>query len=343
VRGYLGLLVALLLLGVTTPVQAAISLNQLYDTYVCSSYPEVEILDQAEIRLQRFPYLDNGRSSMVEYGELEYYGSGVLGLVNCTPARDGYASLVFFGADGRSRIIHHALPLRVHQPVTLSGWLPPGVGGVMLLLLWDSLPDQEALIGLAVDPNSGLPAIGGVREADWFSRGRPSAYAEPWNDLFRPDFGKAEPVGQADWPWCSARLTAGDQTITKDCAVDFNGMTGLAIDEYGAYGQWRLDWASELTLHCELPSSEDWSAVEMWLYGAAPQIAQAPDLSMLELEINGWPVRFSRWQLVDQVDTQHIAMDLSQYLHGGSNRIRMRLSSFAGSEWLIHGIEVWMY
>jgi hypothetical protein len=343
VKSRLGLVAAWQLLMAITPVHAAVGVSQHYDTYTCGSYPDVAVLERAEAQSQRFPHLDLGRPSEVEYEELEYYGRGVLGLVTCDPAVDGYASLVHYSTDGRSQIFHRALPVRGSQTVTLSGQLPDGVAGVTLLLLWADVPDLDALISMAVDPNSASPAIGGVREAYWFPRRRADSYLEPWADQFRPELGHAELPARAAWPWCSARLTAGYQTVTKDCAIDFSGITSLGIDEYGSYGQWRLDWASELVLYCEMPGSEDWDMAEMWLYGDNPQFAQAPDVSLLELEINGWPVRFPRWQLADREETQHIAIDLSQYLHGGSNRIRMRLSSLAGSEWLIHGIEVWMY
>lgn len=336
-----GLLPIWLLLGALTPARAATSPGQLYDSYICRSYPEIDMLERAEAQTQRFPQLDSGSPSAVNYGELAYHG-GALGLITCTAARDGYASLIYFSSDGRSLVVHYALPVRAGQQVTLSCRLPSGGDGVSLLLLWSQPPDQEALIGLAVDPNSALPQIDGVREVYWLPRVRPALYFAPWSDPLRSTAPKGEPPG-SDWPWCSARLTAGYQTVAKDCAVDFSGLTSLQVDQYGAFGQWRLDWASELTLYCELPSDEDWDGVELWLYGDEPQFGQALDLSLLELEINGWPVRLQRGQYAGGDETKHIALDLSQYLHGGSNRIRLRLSSLAGSEWLIHGIEVWMY
>lgn len=333
-----------LLTTAVAPLHAELSLSQLYETYVCSSFPDVGVLEQPGVAQRHFPDYLAASQTAVEYEEAYYSGGGGgWGFVTCTSDRDGYASLIYFGADGLSRIIHQQLPLRARQPVTLSARLPAGVDGVTLLLLWSEPPDHQALAGLAVDPNASSPVIHGVRESYWLRRARPEAYLEPWRDPLRPlDKGDTARFAAA-WPWCSARMTAGFQTVAKDCAIDFSGLTGLLIDEYGARGQWRLDWGSELTLYCELPVSESWSSAELWLYGNAPLFSGPLDLSVLELEINGWPVRLSPGDFTGTAQTQHIALELRQYLHGGSNRITMRLSSLASSEWLIHGIEVWMY
>jgi hypothetical protein len=131
--------------------------------------------------------------------------------------------------------------------------------------------------------------------------------------------------------------------VTKDCAVDFSGLTGWGMDDYGTYGRWRLDWSSELTIACELPVSESWMSAELLIYCGDSALQQAIDLSELELTINGWPVTPHYFGDIGSFEAQPVALSLSQYLHGGSNRITLGVSSLASSEWLIDGIELWVY
>lgn len=337
----------LVLLGASllavTPARASMTLGQLYDTYAFSSFPDLSQLERPDVRQRRFPDHEAGALTLVEYGEIDYYRTGLLGVITWTAQRNGFAATIYYGSDGFSRIMHQGLPLRAQQQITLSGRLPAGVRGVTLLLLWDEVPDPEVLARLAQAPNDPDLAVPAVREARWLPQRDASVYEEPWRDPFRPLEFWDKATAQEPWPWCSARLTAASLSVCKDCAVEFSGFTGLGYDDFGSYGQWRLDWGSELALYFELPATEDWDDVELLLRGSIPQLGTQVDISMLELEINGWPVRLRRSQLAASADMQHVDLALSQYLHGGSNRIKMRLSSLASSEWLIHGIEVWVY
>jgi len=325
------------------PARASMSLNQLYETYSYSSFPEISVLERPEIRQQRFPDHLTGALSVVEYGEIDYYSYGLLDVITCTTDRDGYATTVYYGTDGYSRIMHQGLALRARQQVTLSGRLPAATRGVTLLLLWNEPPDTDALARLAAVPNDLDLTIAGVREARWLPQRDASIHLEPWRDPFRPDESVDKDAAAAGWPWSSARLFGGLRTVCKDCAVEFTGLTSLGFDDYGSFGQWRLDWGSELVLYCELPVAEGWDGVDLLLIGSVPQFGEPVDLSLLELEINGWPVRLRRSLVTSSSNMQHVTLSLSQYLHGGGNRIKMRLSSLASSEWLIHGIEVWVY
>ena len=318
-------------------------LSQLYETYVWNAYPDIDLLQQSDAQRMKFPDSQSAPALSVEYGEIEYFGHGTLGVLMCTSKRDGHVSVIHYSADGLSRIFHRQLPLYAQQQVTLAGALPSGVAGVTLLLVWQETPDHDSLVALARNPNTIEQPIAGVSESYWFERRSANLYLDPWRDIFRPPSAVPALYAEAGWPWCSARLTSHSQVVAKDCAVDFSGLTEWGMDDYGTFGRWRLDWSSELTLICELPVSESWMSAELLIYSGESLFAPAVDLSELELTINGWPVSPRYSQEFDGFEAQPIALSLSQYLHGGSNRITLGVSSLASREWLIDGIELWVY
>lgn len=337
---------ALLALLIICPCARALALpglSQLYETYAWSSYPDVEVLRQPDTRRMQFPGSTGELQLAAEYGEIEYYGHGTLGVVVLSGTHDGYVSVIHYSSDGWSRIIHRQLPLLAKQQVTLSGALPRGIDGVTLLLFWEDSPDLDALVALARDPNAIDIPVPGVSETHWFMRCAANLYFDPWRDIFRPANSVPELHAEAGWPWCSSRLTSRGTVVAKDCAVSYSGLTDWGMDDYGTYGRWRLDWSSELTLVCELPVSESWMSAAMLIYCGNTAAEQEIDLSALELTINGWPVTPHYLRDFAGLETQPVALSLSQYLRGGSNRITLSVSSLASSEWLIDGIELWVY
>jgi hypothetical protein len=336
---------ALLVLLVACPSVHAVAmsgLSQLYETYAWSTYPDIAMLQQPDAQRMMFPDHTADQHLAVEYGEIENYGFGVLGVLTCTSDRDGYVSMIHYSADGFSRIIHHQLPVYAKHRLTLSGMLPANTDGVTLLLFWNELPDTISLAVLARTPNAISAPITGVRESHWRRRQQPKLYADPWRDRFRPARLLPAFYANAGWPWCSARLTSFSEVVVKDCAVEFNGQTDWSMDEYGTYGQWRLDWGSELTISAELPVSESWISVDLLIY-SGESAERVLDLSALELEINGWPVTPHYATEISFPDVQPVAISLSQYVHAGSNRITLGVSSLASHEWPIDGIEIWVY
>jgi hypothetical protein len=324
------------------PAAALSSLNQLYETYNWNTYPDLAMLQQPEARRMMFPDTTAVPQLAVEYGEIDYYSYGTLGVMVCSSDSDGYVSMIHYSADGFSRIIHHQLPVFAQQEVTLSGRLPVNIDGATLLLFWKQRPDMSALAGLARTPNAIDRPITGVSESHWHRRGSPAMYIDPWRDPFRPV--KVLPVHyNAAWPWCSARMTSQGKVVAKDCAVDFSGPTGWSMDEYGTFGTWRLDWGSELAITAEMPASENWQSVELLIQCGDSAAQEMLELSVLELTINGWPVTPHFMPKIDVLNAQPVAISLSQYVHAGSNRIILGVSSLASREWPIDGIEIWVY
>jgi len=312
--------------------------------YSWSEFPDLELLQGKALGSAEYPQWEPAALLRADYSETQLAWLGRKAVLTCEAGRDGYVSVIRYGRDGLSRVTHFGLPLPRGQVSSLTlDAAEPSAADVVRLVLWQSPPTEIWLAQLASHPNWLAEPVPDLVAQRWFQRARKlDRGSPPWVDDLRPVEAPVSLTGWTEWPLCRATLTTNGVVHGKDCAVVFDGVTALGIDDYGSYGQWVLDWSSRFELSFELPGVRDWGQAELQLYGGQRALYQLAPGPGPEVTVNGWPVS-TLGVTAYGADTQPIALPVSQYLEEGGNQIVLRMGSLAGTEWLLDGIELWAY
>lgn len=312
--------------------------------YSWSEFPDLELHAARSAMAGPYPDWDERALSRAEYSEVELPWPGRKAVLTCESSRDGYLSAIHYRRDGLSRVTHLGLPLVAGSVSSLTFDLPaPDPQDLTRLLLWQSVPEESWLVQLARHPNWLDEPVPGLLAQRWFSRGKELERASPpWEDALRPDAAPSRLVARAGWPLCRATLTADGVVYSKDCAVWHDGTTAMGIDEYGSFGQWVLGWSSRFELVFEVPYAAQWAEAELQLYGDQRALYQLAPGPVPNVTVNGWPVSVLGIASYSS-DAQPFALPVSQYLVEGGNHIELRMGSLTSTEWLLDGIELWVF
>ncbi|MBN2081875.1 hypothetical protein JW859_06655 [bacterium] len=335
---------ALILAGLMPGLaRAAVGLDQLYETLAWDTFPNLELFGDKADGATLFPDLQPAMRLTADYAEIGLTNGDSLLTITCVNGEDCYLAAVFYGSDGLSRITHHGLQLSTGRQLTISQLVPADVPGVSRLLVSSRQLESAVLAALASRPNEFSTTYPGVTGERWFTRGGAKTYRVPWQDVFRNEPAVDYWAFPAEYAWCRATVGADGRVFAKDCAVEYFGQTGVGFDNYGTYGYWPLSWSTDLGLVFEMPVTDTWTDVKLVLYGNLPELTADSPYSWLDLSINGQSV--VTISALDQPvgAMQHYTVPVSHYIETGANQINIGLNTVSGTEWLLDGIEVWVY
>jgi hypothetical protein len=313
------------------------------NTFSYQEYPDIPLLAHPPVFNAMFPNYD-ARALEVDYSEYHLAGSDAVALVSCTAAGSGFIAVLHYGPDGLCRLQVNGLPIKQDQLAVYTFRLPTGDGGVTRVLHSNTLPEHSLLVQLARHPNDTSVELPGIITQRWLKQGSSATSVLPWSDPFRPQQPADIPIhARSSWPAAMARLDETGRLITKDCGVEFDGLSVSDYDIYGPYGQWQLDWAAELRLLFELPAADNRAEVDLRIICSDSNGAAISSWPPLELEINDWPLSEADITNSFGSGNEPFSFSLSQNIQAGSNEVALRLDPLAESQWLIRRLEVWVY
>jgi hypothetical protein len=304
--------------------------------------PETRQLQQS-LAEQAFPQLWAEDVLEAQYSEYQANTQDFYGFITCRTREPGLASLLYYSADQQTYLVLRRLPLLRNHLATYTVALPPSAEdrGMCRLLVWQTAAGDSQMRALAA---TAYPTTGQLTEvaADhWFPRAVPAVVRLPWNNPFRlPLAAPADFAGQ-NWPLCHAELESDNTVRCKDCAVQFNGMLSVGYDERGSFGRWLLDWGTALVLSFEIPPGQRLAQTQLLIYGVPDATLQNTAPPRLSVSANGWQLPEVDSQAATATALQPIAIELSQYLQPGSNRIELGLDAFSNARFFVETLEVW--
>ena len=298
---------------------------------------------QQELAAQAFPQLWAADVLEAQYSEYQASAQQYYGLVTCRTREPGLASLMYYSADQHSYLVLRRLPLLRNHLATYTVALPAPAAdrGMCRLLVWHTAVGDGQLRTLAA---TAYPASGQVVEVAaerWFLRTTPAVVRLPWNNPFRLPLRAPGNFAGQSWPLCHAELESDDTVRCKDCAVQFNGLHGTGYDERGSFGRWLLDWGSDLVLSFEVPPGQRLSQAQLLIYGVPDDSMHSSTPPRLAVRVNGWQLQEVDFQATSATALQPIAVELSQYLQQGSNRVELGLNAFSNARLFVDTLEVW--
>ncbi len=324
--------------------QAGLAWALPYESVEWQEFPDVRLMSaDKSSRLDVFPDWDESVLRSAEYSET---GAGWFenkGMVTVRSSRLTYANLIHYAESGRAYIVNHGLPVRDDQQITFSFKLPKEErAGITRLMTWRQPPEPSWLNLLARHPNYDIEPVVGLEQQRWFSRGAGKAKAYPWETRFRSAYDPPRGFIIGELPAVYAEIDSNGLVKSKDCAVSSSGYKRLAFDEYGGFGQWMLDWGTDLSIEFELPKYANPVYAELRLYGQPDSSFGIQLTPVLEVSVNGWTQSSDSAYSDFDATAQPIALDVSQYMEAGINRVQLRLGSLADTEWLLERLELWM-
>jgi hypothetical protein len=297
---------------------------------------------QQELAAQAFPDLWAADVLEAQYSEYQASPQQYYGLITCRTREPGLAALLYYSADQHTYIVLRRLPLLRNHLATYTVALPVPAAdrGMCRLLVWHAAAADGQLRTLAATPYPASGQLAEVAAEHWFARTPPSVVRLPWNNPFRlPLLAPSDFAGQS-WPLCHAELESDNTVRCKDCAVQFNGLLGTGYDQRGSFGRWLLDWGSELVLSFEVPPGQRFSQTQLLIYGVPDDALHSTTPPRLAVSVNGWQLQEVDFE-ASAAALQPIAVELSQYLQPGSNRVELGLNAFSNARFLVDTLEVW--
>lgn len=339
-------IVCTILLGGLLSCQTALAQHPLGlpdNTFSYQEYPDIPLLAHPPVFNAMFPNYD-ARALEVEYSEFHITGNNATALISCTATGPGYIAVLHYATNGLCRLQVYGLPIRQDQLSVFTFRLPTTNGGVTRVLYWNTLPEHSLLVQLARHPNDTTVELPGIITQRWLQQGTSVTSSLPWSDPFRPQQPADIPThARSSWPAAIAKLDETGRLITKDCGVEFDGLSVSDYDIYGPYGQWQLDWAAELRLLFELPNPDNRADVELRIICSGDDEATISSWPPLELEINNWPLSEADITNSFVSGSEPFSFSLSQNVQAGRNEVALRLDPLAEAQWLIRRLEVWVY
>jgi hypothetical protein len=253
-----------------------------------------------------------------------------------------YAVVIHFSPAGSSRLVVNGIALYQGQAVTLT-FLPAAndSGALTQLSVWRKPPADKALSQLMLTGTAGDAPLAGLCYLQWFKRTAATRQNPPWQDIFLPRPAAPSGFVREDWPLCLAEIAHNQDLLTKDCAVQFKGLTSFGLDQDGPYGFWQLSWNTPLTLKLDIAGQNIPNKSTLLVYAQVETAYPWGSDPALEVTANGYRLPQALLPGKQLILTQPISVELSQYLQQGTNTVDIGSSAFGAAMWQVRRVELW--
>lgn len=306
------------------------------------TFPDPKAVSAASVESRLYPDWQPEVLSSAEYDEVIDRQGRHHVCITGTSRELVYATVIHFAAGGQSRLAVAGIALRPGQIVTLT-FVPAENDHAALtqLALWRAAPAESALTQLMLTGTAGAAPLGGLCYVQWFKRETASRRNPPWQDIFLPLSTPPAGFVREDWPLCLAEITHKQDLLTKDCAVQFKGLTSFGLDQEGPYGFWQLSWSTPLTVKLDIASPSIPPKSMLLVYAQAESIYPWGTEPALEVTANNYRLPQVAQPVNQLIMTQPISIELSQYLQQGINTIDVGASALGAATWKVRRIELW--